>query len=282
MRFYRQFFSDLLPHRIVLTAARVAFTPSRVIKELSQRTANSLAPPAAFVVGVTAIMLLIIQLVLKPDKSVEWVRAVGGLKQEDLEQFQKCLKTGADIDMEAELRKARWSDEASVLSDIVRETVGSLEVDSILIFVASCDKTLADKMLVQKKAMTSFDWFFLWVLPFELVATIFVFSAVLHFLVKPHSKLFSTTLSFGCYFLGTFFLFIVFTGSLSMWNPLFVVSFLGVTVLFFVTLIRGIMDLSGKNFGPACWAFNGAMLSTGVTFYALGRSIIWLVRMLMA
>lgn len=281
MRFYSQFIIDMLPHSIVLNAARVIFVPSRVINEISKKQSYRLTRPSAFVIAVTFIMLLSLQFALKPDSSREWTRAVAGLKKEYLDRFQKCFKIDVDIDMASELLKARWTPETSVLSDDIRDTVGSLEVESILIFVASCDKTLADKMWEQNKNATSLDWFILNILlPFEILATILGFSVVLHFLAKPHSKLFSTSLSFGCYFLGTFFLFLVLSGSLSLWNPLFWFSFFAVCFLFYLWLIRGIMNLDGRKYGAAIWIFNGSIFSSAIVLYFIGKSIIWFVKLI--
>jgi len=285
MDFYNNFISDLLPHRIVLTAARVLFSPSKVVEELSKKSADyKLSQPAAYVVGIVTIMFLSFSIDFRPDISGEWTRAIYKLEHQDIKKIQKCLKISDDINMPAELINARWNPKLSVLNNVVVKSVGSLDVDRIILFVATnCDKSLAEKMLTNYKEATIMDSYYLSdkLNSFSLIAIILCFSAIVHHYAKPHRKKFKESLSFGCYFMGTSFLFFVFFGVLAVFvSPLFLITFFGMAIIFFVLIVRGIMLFYEIKFGKAVWALNLALLNSALAYYVIINSTIWLASFL--
>ncbi len=278
--FYNKFLKDFFPHRVALFALRVAFTPSQVIKEISEGTENKLPSPIKFLTAITVFMLLLIGFLIGPESDRLWPRSIGKLSDENIIIFRKCFNIPDSINIRVEAIKSHLSIHAqnNVLSKKIYEKVGSLEYEKILVFTAIYNKDLALEMINEKKIATSFDQFTdEKTQSFIIFLTVIVFSTIIHFFARPHNYTFITSLQFGCYFCGTFYLWFVLSAVLLLWNSIFLILIPIIIIYSWVVFNRAIGQLYSKKYWKANAILIFALMFSEIYLIVMDYILLWII-----
>jgi hypothetical protein len=163
------------------------------------------------------------------------------------------------------------------IGKMLRDKVGSLDYETILVFVSNCDKDLAKEMIKEKKKSLAFDWIYMGILPFHLVFAILIFSTIVHFLTKPNHIPFHRSLTFACYFCGTFYFLVILAFSLFIWQHFFIIAVLTVPIYSLVLFNRAIAQLYSTTFWKANVINSTAIIVSGIGLAIIAFMTIWII-----